>query len=589
MIDATEKLQLDKTVDEMQGYAPASAPTVPMEGLPPAPDPPAPRPPASAPPIPSPPTVRLILRELRTGEEYQVSGGRIRIGRGDECELQPLSPGDTSVSRVHAEVVLRPDGTVVVRDARSRNGTLVNGTPITADYDLKKGDRLMLGQGGPELLVEHVSVSGRGPARAPEPPGDETPPSKEALPSEPPWRSFGGKGATVFFREVVETNQKSAARLRWVVWSFVLISVVATGGVYWYSEQRVRATELALDEQRRVLASQQRAAALQVAAAEDYRRLRSELEDARNSSAPAVVVDSLRTALVEASLRTEALEAALSRAEKALADQLSAGDSLRRHAQGELARLRSDLSRATETRVATALLDSLRGAVRAAEQKAAGVDAQIRAIKGANLASIAQANQRAGGLVTAFLGTEIFDGSGFAITKSGYFVTNRHVARPGGAIPDSLYVSMADERFMKRADMVASAPPTGQDLAVLRVRSYEGPYVQRLDWSGAQARQGEPAALIGFPAGIAAALDQTRTVRTSMSAGIFSKVTPELIQFDGFTVGGSSGSPVFNANGEVVAVHRSGLWEAAGLGFAVPVAHLTPLLPPDAKAELGIR
>jgi S1-C subfamily serine protease len=95
--------------------------------------------------------------------------------------------------------------------------------------------------------------------------------------------------------------------------------------------------------------------------------------------------------------------------------------------------------------------------------------------------------------------------------------------------------------------------------------------------------------LIGFPAGAAAALDETRTVRTSMAAGIFSKVTAELIQFDGFTIGGSSGSPVFNANGDVVAVHRAGLREAAGLGFAIPIKAVIALLPPDARAELGLR
>jgi S1-C subfamily serine protease len=104
-------------------------------------------------------------------------------------------------------------------------------------------------------------------------------------------------------------------------------------------------------------------------------------------------------------------------------------------------------------------------------------------------------------------------------------------------------------------------------------------------------RQGEPAALIGFPAGMVAAMDasQTGTVKTSMSAGIFSKVETERVQFDGFTVSGSSGSPIFNASGEVVAVHRSGLREAAGLGFGVPINKLLPLLPAQARAELGIR
>ena len=74
-----------------------------------------------------------------------------------------------------------------------------------------------------------------------------------------------------------------------------------------------------------------------------------------------------------------------------------------------------------------------------------------------------------------------------------------------------------------------------------------------------------------------------------MSAGIFSKVTPAQIQFDGFSQGGSSGSPVFAASGDVVAVHYAGLRGAVGLGFAIPVSHVLPLLPPEARSELGIR
>ena len=43
-------------------------------------------------------------------------------------------------------------------------------------------------------------------------------------------------------------------------------------------------------------------------------------------------------------------------------------------------------------------------------------------------------------------------------------------------------------------------------------------------------------------------------IRTSMTAGIRSRVTADLIQFDGMTTGGSSGSPVFNADGDVTSV-----------------------------------
>jgi serine protease Do len=233
-------------------------------------------------------------------------------------------------------------------------------------------------------------------------------------------------------------------------------------------------------------------------------------------------------------------------------------------------------------------VDSLRQAIRTAEEQASDIGAQLRAVSGVNLAAVAQANQHAVGLVTVFQGLRLFDGSGFVITSSGYFVTNRHVVNPDGKEPDSVFVTLADERFMEPAEVIVVAPPGQPDLAVIRIRDYGGPRIESVDWSGTRARQGEPAALIGFPAGLGAALDETRTVRTSMSAGIFSQVTSESIRFDGFTVEGSSGSPVFNANGEVVAVHRGGLRGATGLGFAVPVTQLIPMLPPEVKVELGI-
>jgi serine protease Do len=191
------------------------------------------------------------------------------------------------------------------------------------------------------------------------------------------------------------------------------------------------------------------------------------------------------------------------------------------------------------------------------------------------------------GLVTSFVGADIYDGSGFVVTKSGYFVTNRHVVAPEGRPADSIQITMADQRTGHRVRLVKAGDSTGPDLAVLYIPKYVGPYVPNVDWDGTHARQGEPAALIGFPAGVAAALDNTRTVRTSMSAGIFSKITPTTLQFDGFTVGGSSGSPVFNADGEVVAVHARGLREAAGLGFAIPVGLVLPLLPDEARREVG--
>lgn len=581
----------------VEGPGPVSAPdaTVPLDGAAP------------------PPPLTVVLRNAQRDARFEGTGGRIRVGRGRECELRPVEPGDRSVSRVHCEIVLRPGGEVVLRDVGSRHGTLVNDRPVSGERAIGPGDRIRLGAAGPELIVETLlkpvadAATPRTPPPPEPPPAAEPPPRPTPVPpaeersvtpppprkDEPagkaaPRRSFGGKGRTVFIRDLVEeTHRRSASRVRMVTWIFVALLAASVGGIYWYADRQQRRTEVELEAQRQALLEQQRRAdSVQAAALAEVQELSLALSEARQSAAPAAVVDSLRTALSGAQQRTTQLEVSLARAQQAMQQQLAAGDSLRRAAQTEIGRLRTELDRTAGAGVSQSVIDSLRAAVRSAEERAGDIEAGLRAVRGTDLARIARANQGAVGLVSTFAPDGIYDGSGFVISPEGWFVTNRHVVHPGGAPPDSVFVTMADQRTMQRAEVVAVAPPQAPDLAVLRVRNYRGPYVSRVDWDANGARQGEPAALIGFPAGVAAALDQTRTVRTSMSAGIFSKVTPETIQFDGFTVGGSSGSPVFNANGEVVAVHAAGLREAAGLAFTVPVALVLPLLPDGARAAL---
>jgi pSer/pThr/pTyr-binding forkhead associated (FHA) protein/S1-C subfamily serine protease len=549
-------------------------------------------------PIPAQRVIEIAVVDSGSGRTHRAAAGRIRVGRGAECDLRPVATGDTSVSRVHAEIVLTPGGEAMVRDARSKNGTLVNGARLEGEHPLVLGDRLKLGPAGPELRVVALTIPevARYAPESPARPPQARPPRKSAVARAAALlsaarRSFGGKGATVFFSEMMrESSRRSAHRLRIVVWSVVTVLVAAVAAIVWYKGRLEQRLEARLED--RLARQQATADSVRAAAQGEYDRLRQELEAARAGAAPVTVLDSLRAALSAAEARTAALEEALRRAQGELARQLASADSALRASRAEQARLAVELDRARSAGMSGERVDSLLRAVRDAEERSAAIASQMRAVEGqgGNLAAIAQASQAAVGLVTTYVGQDIYDGSGFALSPTGYFVTNRHVVLPTGKPPgDSVFVTMADQKTMRRAAVIAVAPPGGPDLALLRISGHDGSAVARIDWSSANAHQGEPAALIGFPAGLGNALDATGVVRTSMTAGIFSKVTADAISFDGFTIGGSSGSPIFNARGEVVAVHRAGLSEAVGMGFAVPIPKLVPLLPADLKAQLGLR
>ena len=101
----------------------------------------------------------VSLLEMRTGEHYEGRGTRIRLGRGRECEIRLDATPDLIVSRVHAEFTIGPAGGLVIRDAGSKHGTYVNGARLTRPLPVRLGDHLMLGDGGPTLVLEGVGTS----------------------------------------------------------------------------------------------------------------------------------------------------------------------------------------------------------------------------------------------------------------------------------------------------------------------------------------------------------------------------------------------------------------------------------------------
>jgi len=82
----------------------------------------------------------IVLAGSRVGTMVRVTDG-LKVGRGDAADLRILDDG---VSRVHLRLHELADGTVRLEDLGSRNGTLVNGSPVN-EAMLADGDKIQLG------------------------------------------------------------------------------------------------------------------------------------------------------------------------------------------------------------------------------------------------------------------------------------------------------------------------------------------------------------------------------------------------------------------------------------------------------------
>ena len=76
------------------------------------------------------------------GKSFSLTG-ELTIGRSDQCQVRV--EGDTYVSSVHARIFPR-DGSYMVEDLGSTNGTYLNRRRITAPAELHRGDRVKVGK-----------------------------------------------------------------------------------------------------------------------------------------------------------------------------------------------------------------------------------------------------------------------------------------------------------------------------------------------------------------------------------------------------------------------------------------------------------
>lgn len=173
-----------------------------------------------------------------------------------------------------------------------------------------------------------------------------------------------------------------------------------------------------------------------------------------------------------------------------------------------------------------------------------------------------------------------FTGSGFSVSPAGLIVTNRHLLRDeAGNRPRRLAVIFSDTRewLPARAVWVSDR----DDLGLLQLEAGTYPSVAGL--RAEAPRVGAPVAIIGYPLGIETPMEGSGTritARSTLGAGTVSKALVDVIQVDAFAGQGSSGSPVFDAEGHVVGVVYGGATESAGrIVYAVPASRVVAALP----------
>lgn len=83
----------------------------------------------------------IVIAGKRTGAMFKIESDEVIVGRSEDASFVV---DDEGVSRRHAKIVRRPDGSVAVSDLQSTNGTFCNGVRVDSK-ELKDGDRIQIG------------------------------------------------------------------------------------------------------------------------------------------------------------------------------------------------------------------------------------------------------------------------------------------------------------------------------------------------------------------------------------------------------------------------------------------------------------
>jgi len=177
-------------------------------------------------------------------------------------------------------------------------------------------------------------------------------------------------------------------------------------------------------------------------------------------------------------------------------------------------------------------------------------------------------------VIVAAGNTSLKLGTGFFIRSTGLLLTNLHVVEGtdlvGVKTPGTNAVVWAKK---------ATGFDLDNDLVLLEVETKGTKPVSLGDSD--KAKVGEQIVVVGNPEGL------EQTVSNGLLSGIRELDGRRLFQISAPISEGSSGSPVFNSRGEVIAVVVSSLESGQNLNFAVPINYVNPLLSVTTEEEIS--
>lgn len=172
--------------------------------------------------------------------------------------------------------------------------------------------------------------------------------------------------------------------------------------------------------------------------------------------------------------------------------------------------------------------------------------------------------------------SELGLGTGMVVSENGYILTNWHVA---GNKYSNCYVTLENGKVYNGNVVWAD---NDLDLAIVKISASGLDYITLGDSDNIKI--GEKTYAIGNPIGV----EFQRTVTSGIISGINrtikieerdnSSYMEDLIQTDATINPGNSGGPLINSKGEVIGINSVKITEAEGIGFAVPINIIKPVI-----------